>query len=187
MCDLKELPRNTIDRLTINSNDFSKPVVIKKQKPGWEKEFLDEREAYKKLQELQGTRIPRYLGQDHFGGEPALYLSMIEGINLYELACNKEVNINEDMLENELHNAIDALSKHGAEIGDLRLDNFMFCNGMIMVIDFEDVEFHEGYDKNKLNQGAVSNLLSQFRDARFPGRSPSPVKFWLKDGLLSAI
>ncbi|KUL81989.1 hypothetical protein ZTR_09824 [Talaromyces verruculosus] len=184
--DLEELPRSTINRLTIDSNDVSKPIVIKQQKKGWEKEFLVEKEAYKKLQELQGTRIPRFLGQDYFGGKPALFLSMIEGINLYELACNNEVNIKEDTLETELHNAIDALSQHGAEIGDLRLDNFMFCNGTIVVIDFEDAEFHEEYDKNQLNRGAVSNLMSQFRDARFPGRSPSPVEFWA-DRLLSAM
>lgn len=187
ICDLERLPRSTIDRLTINSNDCLKPIVIKQQKKAWEREFLAEKEAYKKLQELQGTRIPRFLGEDHFGGKPALYLSKVEGINLYELACNKEANIKEDMLENQLHNAIDAMSQHGVEIGDLRLDNFMLCDNTIMVIDFEDVEFHEEYDEKKLNRGAVSNLMSQFRDVRFPGRPPSPVKFWTEDRISSAI
>lgn len=181
--NLGELPRSTLNRLTTDLNDFSKPIVIKTQKRGWEKEFLDEKEAYEKLQELQGTRIPRFLGQDCFGGKPALYLTMIEGINLYDLACNKEFNIEEEVLETELHEAIDALSRYGAEIGDLRLDNFMFCNNTIVVIDFEDVTFLEEYDENKLNRGAVSNLMSQFRDARFPGRPPSPVKFWSKERL----
>jgi hypothetical protein len=61
-------------------------VILKKTKPGCEKQFSREKEAYKLLQQIQGTVIPKFYGEAIYDSPPALILSAFTGTTLLELA-----------------------------------------------------------------------------------------------------
>ncbi|KAJ5267823.1 hypothetical protein N7478_010631 [Penicillium angulare] len=173
--------RPTVYRLELEEPRHGLPrmVIVKQEKPEQEYEFEQEKNAYEKLQDLQGTLIPTLFGQGYFNGRPALILSEIEGITLRDLA-KFQSRISEKILEICLEEAFEKLNNYGAEYCDLNLGNFLFCNnGQIVVVDLEDVEFPDRLhsQERKVNTGSVRHLMSRFRDVKYPQRPPSPVNW----------
>ena len=155
-------------------------VIVKQQKDGWEEEFQNEKEAYDKLQHLQGTVIPELFGQGSYNGLPALILSNVVGPTLRELATG-EADVEEQELRDRLQAAFGTLSKVGALVWDPSLDNAIFCNnGKIMLVDLEHFKFRPKPEpwETEINLGNVGNLMSRFRDVRDPCRPPSPLKLF---------
>lgn len=157
-------------------------VIVKQQKDGWIAQFQREKEAYKRLGNLQGTIIPRLFGEGSLNGIPALILSEVSGSTLYELARNK-TEVSEDTLQSQLQEVFSVLQNHGVEYGDLRPENFLLCdNGKIVILDLEDVSFpRETGEAPPLEDsgylGDAGYVMSKFRDIRNPNRPSSPVSF----------
>ncbi|OKL55233.1 hypothetical protein UA08_09502 [Talaromyces atroroseus] len=177
--------RSRLLRLKIKSAVDLPETIIVKQKREYEEanEFQCEKEAYERLQELQGVVIPIMLGEGLFCGVPALFLSEVDGKNLHDLARNSDLDIEMGALEAELGLSLDAFSKKGAVYWDQRLDNFMLCqSGKVMVIDLEHVKFPKTLFpwETTINSAGVSSLLSRFKDTREPNRPSTPVAFWNK-------
>lgn len=181
--------RETVFRIeVIPTAGLPLSIVVKQQRTEQDgaKDFKCEKEAYSRLQELQGEVIPHYLGEGSFYGVPALFLSEVVGSTLYDLARNKNLEIDMDNLKSQLEASLKALTEKGALYWDQRLSNFLFCNnknhenGKVMIIDLEQVTFpeHPKDLERGINLAGVRYLLSRFRDTREPNRQPSPVRFW---------
>ena len=76
-------------------------IIVKQQKAkgGGAKDFECEKEAYSRLQELQGRVIPQYFGDGPFYGILAMFLLEIIGSTLYNVARNKNLGIDTSNLE----------------------------------------------------------------------------------------
>lgn len=165
------------------------PIIVKQQKKAWEEEFKNEKMAYERLKELQGTVIPQFLGEGFFRGVPALFLSEIAGTTLYDLAQSND-DIPEDILEARLQETFGELSRQGAVHWDPKLDNVLFCHSKnyreskVMLVDLEHIKFPEAFHPWEigLNEASVSRLMSDFRYAKNPNRPPSPID-WSSIGL----
>jgi serine/threonine protein kinase len=149
-----ELPRN---------------VIIKQRKEGWENEFETEEKVYQQLQDLQGTRIPRFFGRILFRGVPSLVLSQVEGSTLDVIAQNNSYITEAKTLESQLRKAFSDLSEKNALYWDLKLDNFIVRDdGSIVIIDLEQVKITKEpkpWEKT-MNEGNVHYLMKQFERVR---------------------
>lgn len=136
------------------------------------------------MKELQGNLIPFFFGQGYYDGLPALVLSEIRGITLYELARSKN-DFPRAALETSLEDAFRRFSEYGALYRDQRLDNFILCDHgsqkcKVMVLDLEQVDFpdHLRPWEKLINSDGAMSLMQDFEDLRYPDREPSPVRFW---------
>lgn len=149
-----ELPRN---------------VIIKQRKEEWEDEFDNEEKIYQQLQDLQGTRIPRFFGRILFRGVPSLVLSQVEGSTLDFIARNGSYIIEAKALESQLKEAFSDLSKKNAVYWDPKLDNFIVRDdGRIFIIDLEQVTIPnepKPWEKTA-NEGNVRSLMKEFDRVR---------------------
>lgn len=180
--------RKTVHRLKLDPGSFRHTippsvttVIVKQRKDGWEEEFGLEKQAYDRLDELQGIVIPQIYGQGFFHGLPALVLSDVAGSTLFDIARNK-TEVEDETVEYELMEALKKLYEHGAEHWDQKLDNFLLCNnGKLMIVDLEEVRFPNkcGPWENSVNLGGVHHLMSDFRYIRDPNRPSSPISFWM--------
>lgn len=107
---------------------------MKTQKPGWEREFEEERVAYTRLESLQGVYVPRYIGIVRNGDRPAHILSDIGGNSLATPAGAVLEPEDFDRLISETLNALGScLVLHG----DLKMDNYHLVGNKIMAVDLE--------------------------------------------------
>ncbi|KAK3363174.1 hypothetical protein B0T25DRAFT_587189 [Lasiosphaeria hispida] len=111
-------------------------TVLKKRKEGWDEEFNAEKANYAKLRPLQGVVIPRLFGELVYDSEKTLLLSNIGGPCL---STPEGALLELDDLRQMLRQALTATSHFRILQDDVRLDNFHFINGKIMVVDLETV------------------------------------------------
>ncbi|CAG8887480.1 unnamed protein product [Penicillium egyptiacum] len=163
-------------------------VIVKQQKNDWEKEFWNEKAAYDKLKELQGKVIPFFFGQGYYNGLPALVLSEIDGVTLYELARSKS-DFPTDALKIYLEGVFRQFSKYGALYRDQRLDNFLLCDQgsqrcRVMVVDLEQVDFPDRLHpwERLINSDGAMSIMQDFEDIQYPHREPSPIGIWRLSG-----
>ncbi|KAJ5350963.1 hypothetical protein N7541_008690 [Penicillium brevicompactum] len=133
----------TVYRLELtNAPSLPPTVILKKQKPGWEDQFNNEKEAYNLLSRLQGTVIPILYGEAMYDRSPALVLSVISGTTLLDLARGNFPESEEAVLEVKIVAALQALVKYGAQYMDERLDNFLLADedGQVKIVDLEHVK-----------------------------------------------
>lgn len=91
---------------------------------------------YEKLRPLQGTLIPRCLGEGTREGTRALVLSEVEGVQ----ACRqKKPWLEPAELQRRLESAFRQLEELGLGYGDLKLDNFLIAGDGMVVVDLESV------------------------------------------------
>ncbi|CAI7641164.1 unnamed protein product [Penicillium glandicola] len=180
-------PNRTVYRVKIEPfGDLPQTIIVKNQKEGWLEEFQQEIQAYEKLKKLQGTVIPQFFGQGFFNGFPALILSEVIGITLYDLARSKS-DIQEDILKTQLEKVFNLISEYGAVYWDQKVDNFLFCedencgDGKVMIVDLEQVQFPDKFRSWELevNPDGAYSLMTDFTYIRRPNRGPSPVHFWV--------
>jgi hypothetical protein len=140
-------------------------VILKKQKIGWKDEFSVEREAYKLLKPIQGTVIPYFYGETVYDTSPTLVLSAIAGTTLHDLALNEFPESKDEALETSLEDAFKALTSYGVEYGDQKLDNFLWVDERVMVIDLEQVrtDVWEG-NGNSATAGSLMRDFIRTRD-----------------------
>ncbi|KAJ6133118.1 hypothetical protein N7471_008333 [Penicillium samsonianum] len=163
-------------------------VIVKQQKNNWEKEFWNEKAVYDKLKELQGKVIPFFFGQGYYDGLPALVLSEIDGVTLYELARSKN-DFPAEALKTYLEDVFRQFSEYGALYRDQRLDNFLLCDqgsqrSRVMVVDLEQVDFPDRLHpwERLINSDGAMSIMQDFEDMRYPHREPSPVRIWRVSG-----
>ncbi|CAI7662738.1 unnamed protein product [Penicillium glandicola] len=168
--------RATVHRVTLESPSKFRTLIIKQEKDGWATEFEAEKEAYQKLKSLQGDVIPCLLGECQFNGSPALILPDVGGSTLHQIALSDSTLSNED-LRALLHTALKTLYHQGAEYWDQRLDNFIFREGRVVVVDLEQIQFWEepGRWEDHDNFGGIGSLMEAFRHARNPNEAESPI------------
>lgn len=163
-------------------------VIVKQQKNNWEKEFGNEKAVYDRLKELQGKVIPSFFGQGYYDGLPALVLSDIDGITLYELARRKD-DFPREALKTYLDDVFRQFSEYGALYRDQRLDNFLLCDKgsqgcKVMVVDLEQVDFPNRLHpwEKRINSNGARSIMQDFEDVQNPHREPSPIRMWRVSG-----
>lgn len=139
-------------------------VILKKQKEDWEEEFETEIRAYELLRPLQGTVIPHFYGQATYDATPTLVLSNMAGTNLYDLACKNFPEKEDEVLHKSLRDAFQALTSYGVEYQDQRLDNCLWVDGRVVMIDLEYVGFEMW--ENNCNAATANSLMSEFKRVR---------------------
>ncbi|CAP98221.1 hypothetical protein PCH_Pc22g09330 [Penicillium rubens Wisconsin 54-1255] len=156
-------------------------VIVKQQKHNWEEEFRNEIAVYDKLKELQGKVIPYFFGQGYYDGFPAIVLSEIDGVTLYELA-RSEKDFPREVLRTHLEDIFRQFSEHGALYRDQRLDNFLLCDQgnqryRVMVVDLEQVDFPDRLHpwERMINSDGPKFIIRDFKDIQYPRREPSPI------------
>ncbi|KAJ5950329.1 uncharacterized protein N7479_008742 [Penicillium vulpinum] len=187
-------PGRTVFRLTLSSPLYynllsTSTVIVKQQRIGWEDEFQQEIQAYKKLENLQGTIIPIFFGQGSFNGLDALVISEVEGITPHNLARGN-FGVQQEALKIHLEKALGAFDEHKAIYWDAKPDNFLFCadaipeQSKVMVVDLEQVEFPRPLQPwhHNINSGSVRNLISKFKDGQKPNRPLSPASACYQPG-----
>ncbi|GLB01604.1 hypothetical protein AtubIFM57258_000013 [Aspergillus tubingensis] len=187
-------PRRTVYRLHLEPGSSyyrhiipepATSIIIKQQKEDWEEEFEDEKTAYTKLKDLQGEVIPYFYGQGYYDGLPALIISDIPGITLYDLARSNE-EVPEKLIKSYLEDVFDKLSKYRAFHCDQKLDNFILCGdrehgySKVMAVDLEQVEIPDQVRRWhwSINQEGARSLMEEFRYRRNPRHEPSPLEMW---------
>ncbi|RJE19039.1 hypothetical protein PHISCL_08622 [Aspergillus sclerotialis] len=146
-------------------------VILKKQKSGWDDEFCREKTAYELLKPIQGTFIPYFYGEVTYDASPALVFSAIDGNNLFYLARHKFPENKDETLRKSLKDAFNALSSYGVEYRDEKLDNILWVDEQVMIVDFEQVKF-DAWEENS-NSASAESLMSEFKRTRNPGRLSS--------------
>lgn len=187
--------RRTVYRFTLDPSSYrhSIPqtitsVIVKRQKNDWEKEFRNEKAVYDKLKELQGKVIPFFFGQGYYDGLPALVLSEIDGVTLYELARSKN-DFPAEALRPYLEDVFRQFSEYGALYRDQRLDNFLLCDQgnerfRVMAVDLEQVDFPDHLNpwERLVNSDGAMSIMQDFEDMQHPHRDPSPLRSWRVSG-----
>lgn len=97
-----------------------------------------------------------------------LALSTIAGTTLSELARSGFPKSKDDALEGQLAKALRALTLYGIKYIDAKLDNFLVVDdGQVMIVDFEQVEFHATKVwEESTNYRSVGSLMREFRRIR---------------------
>lgn len=150
-------------------------MILKKQKPGWEDQFNNEKEAYNLLSRLQGTVIPILYGEALYDRSPALVLSVISGTTLLDLARGNFPESEEAALEVKIVAALQALVKYGAQYMDERLDNFLLADedGQVKIVDLEHVKLSSSKVwPESFNYDTTRYLMYKFTIARDPDSLP---------------
>lgn len=106
--------------------------MVKKLKPDWDKEFNREQQCYKRLQPLQGTRVPVYYGEAVCDGTRAHVLSDVGGLTLFDAN-----GLDYKIVDKLLKEAYDDLHTSGVTHDDVKLENYMLVGNKIMIVDFE--------------------------------------------------
>lgn len=110
-------------------------IVLKEENPGKTDRYKNEVRIYKRLEQLQGRYIPRFLGEaTSDSGTPAIILQYVEGTPLDQLS--PEDLRNEAVLKG-LEHTYDQLTEHGVVHNDPELHNFIRTDGGVLVIDFD--------------------------------------------------
>ncbi|CAG8945318.1 unnamed protein product [Penicillium salamii] len=165
-------PDRTVYRLElIDPPSLPFIVILKKQKPGWEDQFNNEKKAYDLLSPLQGTVIPIFYGEAMYDQSPALVLSAISGTTLLELARGDFPQSEEAALEAKIVAALQAFVTYGVQYNDERLDNFLLADDdeQVKIVDLE----HVNLSSTKLwpesfNYNTAWCLMYKFTIARDP-------------------
>jgi hypothetical protein len=187
--------RRTVYRFALDPGSFrhSIPqtitsVIVKQQKHNWDKEFRNEIAVYDKLKELQGKVIPCFFGQGYYDGLPALILSEIDGVTIYELARSKN-DFSREALRTYPEDLFRQFSEYGALYRDQRLDNFLLYDQdsqrcRVMVVDLEQVDFPDRLHpwERMINSDGAMSIMQDFEDMQYPYREPSPVRIWRVTG-----
>ncbi|TQN73260.1 hypothetical protein CSHISOI_02223 [Colletotrichum shisoi] len=112
-------------------------IIAKKQQAGHEDLFDNESRVYERLQELQGTAIPRYLGLAKIDGVRAHLLSDIGGAALIEETVPRiELRKLSDMLKLP----VGQIGRLGVRLGDLSLLNVHLCGEAVRIVDLEHAQ-----------------------------------------------
>lgn len=159
-------------------------VILKERNPEKADSFENEVEACRRLQALQGTHIPRFLGEvtvtrpdDEMKYQlsrrrvPAILLECVEGEVLDDL--DNEA-LQDSRLIEQLRAFYGLLDEHGVAHGDPALHNFMRTSKGLVAIDFEFA--YPLLSGSIINQEALETLRSEIeRRVRIAeGRPTSP-------------
>jgi len=95
-----------------------------------------------------------------YGTFPALVFSAIAGTTLFDLSRREFPQSKEKALKKGIQDAFEALTQYGVEYGDQKLDNFLWVDERVMIIDFEMVRF-DAWEENG-NSATADSLLREF-------------------------
>lgn len=149
-------------------------LILKKQKEGWEEEFDTEKAAYGRLQALQGTVIPQFLGQVQCDKTRGMLLSDIGGVCL---AAPEGSLLEVANFRRMLHEALTTFAPFRILPEDVKLANFHYTGDKVMVVDLEMVSRQPLTDKYLTEEieSMVNTLAEFYEDNQFA--------YW-EDGLI---
>jgi len=145
-------------------------LKIRKPEPEWEAEWDNERRMYKRLENLQGSFIPILYGEADYGGQPALVLSYIHGLPLFEVT-----GLTVTEVRRKLKEAFLPLQQHGVYQDDPTMANLILVDGeRLVTIDLERVYEPTNPDKiGYLTKDSIHHILHYFFSGPVPPGSPS--------------
>lgn len=150
-------------------------VILKRQKPGWRREFDAETRAYETLRAAQGDVIPVCYGvalcsRGDWGGgtkrRRTLVLSDVGGTALDSSDCPK---LESDQLRKMLRDAYQAMAKFGVINDDHKMQNHHVVGDRIVVLDLELTDSPRSHhEMDKAVELAVDDIV-YFWDRRQDG------------------
>ncbi|OAA66819.1 Protein kinase-like domain protein [Niveomyces insectorum RCEF 264] len=96
--------------------------------------FENEQRMYRKLQPLQGHRIPVYYGEAQSEGKRALVLSLVDGVSL---RAQVEPRLSVEAFRRRVEAVAAELQTFGVVYDDLKLDNLLLVDDRLVVLDLE--------------------------------------------------
>lgn len=138
-------------------------IILKKMKPEWEDEFINEVRTYERLQPVQGHLVPKCFGVAYCDGTKALVLSEVNGVLPFEQPVDAPLNADE--FRRRLEAAFGELGTFGLMYGDPKLDNCLLVDDRIVIIDLESAE--EGKEEGDIEFVTESNV--EFLGDRYRG------------------
>lgn len=82
---------------------------------------------------------------------------------------NKFSESKDEVLQRSLEDAFKALTSYGVEYRDEKLDNFLWVDARVMVIDFEQVKFGiTDVGEENVNSTTAASLMRDFTQTRNP-------------------
>ncbi|OAQ95788.1 hypothetical protein LLEC1_04767 [Akanthomyces lecanii] len=135
-------------------------VVLKTRKTGWDDEFENEKAMYKRLEPLQGCILPRFLGDADHGGSPAIVLSHIDSVRVYERQSSP---MPVDEFERQLEAAFREFTRFGVVYGDAKLDNCLISEGRVMLVDLEAVSEEKEEDYELAITSYCNKIVREYR------------------------
>jgi hypothetical protein len=137
-------------------------LIVKELDPEKEYAFQKEKEAYTRLQHLQGGIIPIYYGSvlvEH-PGQPGLreahLLELVNGTSLDKFPLER---LNQGILKKEMEDAFAPFTEAKVVHGDPEARHFFYTNsGKLRIIDFGGA-YVEEHRAALLNEGDIRNAL----------------------------
>jgi hypothetical protein len=106
-----------------------------------------------------------------YSRSPALVFSAIAGSNLFNLARNKFPKSKDEALQKSIKDALKALTSYRVKYRDEKLDNFLWVDKQVMVINLKQVKFSTtDVWKESINSATTNSLMLDFMKTRDPDR-----------------
>ncbi len=134
-------------------------VVVKKLKPGWDDEFQNEQDMYKKLEPLQGRVIPIFYGEARCEGTRALILSKVPGVNSINQGPRP---LDWEQYARRLRVACGELARYGVVLDDYNITNIMVVDDAVMLVDLENYCDVEPETVEQFSGWAADEILSKY-------------------------
>jgi hypothetical protein len=109
-------------------------MILKTMKKGWSTQFEHEIDAYAKLEPIQGTYVPEFIGRVTVGEKPGMLLSYCDGWDVQDRGSPRIPALQENVKE-----TISAFVRHGLQHDDLDLQNIRYAREKkkVIVLDWE--------------------------------------------------
>lgn len=132
-------------------------VILKRQKPGWRREFDREIGVYKLLQPLQGSVIPRLYGEVMcYQGEAQRRAILLSGVG--DTTLSKSLTMDESLLADMVRNAHRSIAEFGLfQYESFNLDHCHLFHNNIIIVDLESVDIT--YDTPEETAQSITNHL----------------------------
>lgn len=153
-------------------------LILKMQNMDWEEEFNAEKAVYAKLRPLQGTIIPKLLGELQYDNTRALLMSDIGGVCL---AAPEGAMLELDEFRRLVRQTLVLLSRFGVSQDDYKLDKFHLIDDKVIVVDLEMMNYES---RGHLTDEQVEFDIDYRADLLAKLYEDNQYYFW-EDGILS--
>jgi serine/threonine protein kinase len=154
----------------------------------------NESKAYQKLEPLQGSEIPKFLGEYtcchpdnavmRIGYPDAILLEFVDLHSLADIRSQDLSTNDRDTLKNRAFTVLSKIHSLGVYHRDLRPEN-MFWNRLndLKLIDFDQATFNDGRTTEAIEQWITSDkgqLMSMLHDYNIEYEGPPPPEWFVK-------
>jgi hypothetical protein len=136
-----------------------KTVVLKKLKRDWDDEFDAEKEAYSKLEPLQGDHIPIFYGEAEYEGTRAFILSEVDGVVSY---LQSHPPLPRGGFQRRVEATYEKLGVFNFSYDDANLGNILLTKDGAVLVDLESAWEPEPGDLAFMAECSIQQFMRQY-------------------------